>query len=692
MKRIALLLVLWGLLTILSGQLLTEGFEGDWPPAGWALVNAGTGNDWTQRTSFTDCSEGTHCMIYHYNSTQAANAWAFSAGIPMIAGRTYRVEFKQKVYSSTYAEYMKLTVGTAQTVASQTTTLLNYPYPGLTNESYINRIAPEYSCTASGTYYIGFNCYSRRDLYYLYIDEVKVYETIPNAVPSPANCLLPAVAETSAMPDTQLRWSPISGNVDAYLLNMGTDNPPSNIASDIYTEDLSYQPPLLQYNTTYYWQVQPLNEAGGAVNCPIWSFTTGSDPTITSFPYSESFDDFIPPYGWHSAAVNGTWNWLYKTVGTVSPYYPTHSGSGMACYDTNGSLTGNSAMMVSPPIMADPVGYTYSLSLWMIRELVNASSADRINLYYATQPNLNHSPILLQTFHRSVYKEPICDTVAGWYELLQAELPFSSGNQNYIIIEAVDGGGSSIYVDDLTILQIPRPTVSVYPYSINFDTFLPADWSLDDVGSANWSQNNSASAGGTAPEAKFSFNPQFIGTSRMLSPFLNTSSFSSLQLSFKTKYDHYSGAFEIGVATRHAFGDWHTVWSHANTSLQVTQISFSIENEDIGYSNTQICFYASGNSFNIFTWCLDDLLFTEGDLTSPENVHLSLAADGLLLEWGVVSGATGYNVWSSNTPDAAFDPDIQIHWQKLNVDPLILPSLVMQPLESTKFYRVTACK
>ncbi|MDY0151462.1 MAG: hypothetical protein RBS43_04235 [Candidatus Cloacimonas sp.] len=692
MKRIALLLVLWGLLTILSAQLLTQGFEGEWPPAGWLIFNAGTGNVWTQMTSDTECYEGTHCMVYQYHNSQAANTWAFSAGIPMIEGRTYRVEFEQIVLNSSYPEYMKLTIGTAQTVATQTTTLLDYPLPGLTNNTYINRIAPEYVCPATGIYYIGFKCYSKRDMYFLCIDDVKVYETIPNAVPDEANCVAPANEQTNVMVDAPLKWSPRSGNVDSYRLFLGTDYPPTNVINFQYTENETYQPPTLEYNTTYYWQVKPQNEIGLAENCPIWSFTTGANPTISSFPYSESFDAFIPSYGWHSAPVNGTWNWMYKTETIYSPNYPAHSGAGMACYDVSESSTGNSAMLVSPPITADPDGYTYSLSLWMIRELVNAGTTDRINLYYATQPNLNNSPTLLQTFHRSVYLDPSCEQIAGWHELTQGNLPFLPGTQNYIIIEAVDGGGSSIYVDDLTILCASRPSISVYPYSIDFATFLPADWYLDGVGSANWSQNNVANAWGTAPEAKLSYTPQFIGTSRMVSPLLNTSSISSLQLSFRTKYDHYSGAFEIGVATRHAFGEWHTVWSRANSSLMPTQIFLTIENEDIGETNTQVCFYASGDSYNINNWYLDDFLFDSGDLQPPENVQLSLGVDGLLLEWDGVSGATGYNVWSSETPDAAFDPEAQINWQKLNIEPLISASMVIQPLPSTQFYRVTACK
>jgi len=286
MKRSALLVLLWSLLTLLSAQLLVQGFEQAWPPEGWLLLNAGSGNNWTLLNSYTSASEGTNCMIYEYHHTQAANAWAFSNGIPMVAGRSYRVEFDQKVLESCYPEYLKVTLGTAQTVASQTTTLLNYPYPGLTNRSYINRVSPEYTCTVSGTYYLGFNCFSRRDMFVLYIDNIRLYETIPNAAPDFANCVYPANTVSNVMEDPTLRWSPISGNVDGYTLSLGTNNPPGNVVNGLPLISTAFSSPLLQHNTVYYWKVVPYNEFGATENCPVWSFTTGADPTVTGFPYT----------------------------------------------------------------------------------------------------------------------------------------------------------------------------------------------------------------------------------------------------------------------------------------------------------------------------------------------------------------------------------------------------------------------
>lgn len=158
---------------ITLGQIYTENFASGTLPTGWVIINAGSGNNWTIFNS--NPYNDSYCMSYQWNNTNAANTWAFTQGINMTAGKTYRVEFYQRVGGSSYTEKMKVTVGTAQTVASQTTTLLDLP--SLTNETYTNQISSEYTCPATGTYYFAFNCYSTADQYYLYVDNIRIYET-----------------------------------------------------------------------------------------------------------------------------------------------------------------------------------------------------------------------------------------------------------------------------------------------------------------------------------------------------------------------------------------------------------------------------------------------------------------------------------------------------------------------------------
>ncbi|HRS49726.1 MAG TPA: choice-of-anchor D domain-containing protein, partial [Candidatus Cloacimonadota bacterium] len=180
MKKIALfvlsLALMLGVFSGLTAQTLlwTEDF-GATAPTGWTVVNAGSGNNWSL-TGTGSPYNGSYNMQYQYHSTNAANTWAFTPGIAMTAGNDYYLTFYQRVRSSTYPENLKVTVGNAQTVASQTTTLLTLA--SVTNTTYAQRTTAYYRPTTSGTYYFAFNCYSAANMWNLYVDYVQAYAII----------------------------------------------------------------------------------------------------------------------------------------------------------------------------------------------------------------------------------------------------------------------------------------------------------------------------------------------------------------------------------------------------------------------------------------------------------------------------------------------------------------------------------
>lgn len=135
----------------------------------------------------------------------------------------------------------------------------------------------------------------------------------------------------------------------------------------------------------------------------------------------------------------------------------------------------------------------------------------------------------------------------------------------------------------------------------------PAGWSID-LQAGNWSAVNSANAGGTAPELRLNWSPQFNNTTHFISPNVNTTGQTMLVLTFKHSLDHYGGPYTIGVATRKDGGTWNTVWSMVNpsASTQAEEV-ISISNTDVGSANFQVCFFFSGNSYNLNYWYIDDV-------------------------------------------------------------------------------------
>ena len=330
-----LLLFCFMLLTFIVSSQTTLIYTQDFAatnPTGWTVINAGTGNNWSM-VSTSGPYNGSYAMVYSYNSTQAANTWAFTQGVSMTAGKTYRVEFYQKVGSSLYTEKMKVTVGNAQTVASQTTTLLDLT--ALTSTTYANQVTSEYSCTVTGTYYFSFNCYSAKNKLTLHVDNVRIYETVPTA-PTCASLSAPSNGATNVSLSQVISWAATSG-ATGYDVYFGTSPTPPLVSSN--QAGTTYNPGTLSSNTTYYHKIVPRNSVGSATGCNTWSFTTLTVPVndLCSAPTSL-------PCGTSSLAgttVNATLKTAPGGGGYASNYgvWYTFTGDGG---QTTVSATGNS--------------------------------------------------------------------------------------------------------------------------------------------------------------------------------------------------------------------------------------------------------------------------------------------------------------------------------------------------------------
>ena len=164
-----------------SQAILQESFEGTFPPAGWTVFNNGSANNWTQNTTATYSYDGTKSMQLAYNSSNAADAWAFTPPL-VLNTNDVTITFYTRVRSASYPESFKLTVGTGNTVADQVTILSDNP--GITNTAY-QQITATYTPTAAGTYYFAFNCYSDANMWNLYIDSVTISQLLPACTGAP---------------------------------------------------------------------------------------------------------------------------------------------------------------------------------------------------------------------------------------------------------------------------------------------------------------------------------------------------------------------------------------------------------------------------------------------------------------------------------------------------------------------------
>lgn len=147
-------------------------------------------------------------------------------------------------------------------------------------------------------------------------------------------------------------------------------------------------------------------------------------------------------------------------------------------------------------------------------------------------------------------------------------------------------------------------------------TFPPTDWTILDDGESNWSAAETNNAGGEAPEARFNYAPSFVGISRLVTPVINSSSYSQLSVQFSLFLDDYGPAdsYTLSVETTTDGGiTWTEVTSMSNTGDDVgpeVVVAF-ITNDDVGSDQLQIAFTFNGDSYQLDNWYLDDVVVAE---------------------------------------------------------------------------------
>jgi len=130
---------------------------------------------------------------------------------------------------------------------------------------------------------------------------------------------------------------------------------------------------------------------------------------------------------------------------------------------------------------------------------------------------------------------------------------------------------------------------------------LPTGWTVENY-TSQWTVVNSSNAGGIAPELRFMYTQGTL-TTRFISPVVDVSSVSNLYFQFKQFVDHYGAGYSIGVATRSNAGDWNTIWTATPTgNIGPETRNIAITNDDLGSSTFQVCFFLSGNAYQIDFW------------------------------------------------------------------------------------------
>ncbi|MDY0152572.1 MAG: choice-of-anchor J domain-containing protein, partial [Candidatus Cloacimonas sp.] len=252
--------------------------------------------------------------------------------------------------------------------------------------------------------------------------------------PNPANLASPANGATLVTLAATLNWLSGGGVPTGYKLSLGTNNPPTNILnySNLGMVN-SYDPPgNLLPATTYYWKVTPFNANGDAPNCPVWSFTTHGDPTVTALPYTQNWDAVTAPaypFDW-TTIVQSTVTYAYVNLVTTNPQSAPNCVSMYNSSDLDAQL-----LLVGPQI-----GTSLSVNTIRVKFWAKGSAAYHLLVGVMSNPTDPATFVTVQDVN----------AIANWNEYTVNLTPYTGAGRYIAFKHASTATYQSIYVDGIS--------------------------------------------------------------------------------------------------------------------------------------------------------------------------------------------------------------------------------------------------
>lgn len=159
----------------------------------------------------------------------------------------------------------------------------------------------------------------------------------------------------------------------------------------------------------------------------------------------------------------------------------------------------------------------------------------------------------------------------------------------------------------------------------------PDCWSTTALGAENWFVVESNAAGGEVPEMLLIWgSPSFDGTSRLITPILNTGGATDLKISLNQFLDDWPDNEGDYIAIEYSVdggNSWVEIWQFVTDTdygPAFDEFEFSIPEAS---DELMIAFTFVGNSFNIDGWYIDDVMIVVNEPEVPENRNIDGVAN-----------------------------------------------------------------
>ncbi|NUY81877.1 T9SS sorting signal type C domain-containing protein [Flavobacterium sp. MAH-1] len=271
-----------------------------------SIQNAGAANNWytTATPSVVDGFYDEH-LEYNAHASQTANAWWYTTGVTLTAGKTYQLSYLYggSTNFSFLTNKMEVKIGSAPYNSFMTTLIDDHPnIKHGAQYNYVNFTVP-----SSGTYYLGFHAYSAANMGKIFLDEIQLVEGI---------CIQPTGVTVTSLSATAatIIWNaptPAPAGGYAYYLSTSPTPPGNNTTPTGFTSagTTVVNLPGLTGNTGYYFWVRGNCNAG---DYSMWSAVTNFTTPV------------LPPY-------------CFPTTGQTNPGYISNVTTTNAVANINNS-------------------------------------------------------------------------------------------------------------------------------------------------------------------------------------------------------------------------------------------------------------------------------------------------------------------------------------------------------------------
>lgn len=151
----------------------TMGFENGEDLSGWSIFN-GDGHatyKWNYPYSSTTYSHtGSYSAQFYNNATSTGEDWMFTRCFPLEAGKTYKISYWYRAYSTSYPQTIMLAAGTTPSPAGMTNTIETII--SFNNTTHVQSVN-EFIAPTTDSYYFGWEGITGL-AYYAYIDDINI--------------------------------------------------------------------------------------------------------------------------------------------------------------------------------------------------------------------------------------------------------------------------------------------------------------------------------------------------------------------------------------------------------------------------------------------------------------------------------------------------------------------------------------